>query len=1138
MKKLYFLLGCIFLLVTAKLTTAGKLTDPRDEDEGWTIVSIYQVNNFASGLAWDGEYFYIGSYGGALGANIHRFDPVTGTQELFFSGSQSAAYGLTYDGEYLWTIDREPPTSTPAYALKLDMEGNVVAQHDLPDFYMSGIAWDDGDFWVATYFPNPGTIYHMDTSEEEWEVISSFTPPQNQPWDLARQDDFIWIAEYNESNLHQVELDGTLVATFPGSNYRTSGVAWDGSFLWYVSRENNGDSFLYKVDMAGGGTPQINVSTAYDFGNVTLGQSQSWNMLVSNTGSGDLEVQSMDFPEGSPFSMVSELPVTIGPGESQTLEVQFAPEAVGIFEQTALLSSNDPAALTLEIVLSGNGLASGPYLHTTQQEIQWGNVRLNSSSKHYLYLQNMGDALLEISGVHIDQTHFYIDHLVEFPIVLSPVESLELPVWFMPTIPGSIEAEASIMYNDPESSPRIIGFSGSAHDQQYPMGEVIWQHHFTGSYDFQAKAIMSIPDINGDEKPDLIIGTRDNYIRAFNGNASGNADILWELQMGTVEYPKAITLGSDINGDGLPDIIAGTAWGDRAVTAISTQTGEILWRFETNIYGNGGWVYMVDAKYDYNDNGYLDVLAATGDDADGNGPKRIFCLDGQTGDIIWQTPLNAAGYAVVAVEDFTGDGIPDVVAGATSPSNQGRVVGINGANGNIEWDITTAGTAVWALEQISDITGNQISDIIAGTFNGMYYLIDVTNGDIEYSGSLGNSIVLDFWKAGDLNEDGYEDIIPAYSSIPNAVAISGQDGQLLWNTLVADQPWSVAVLRDINGDGINDVAVGTLFNNNMLYFISGSDGEIMEQVSFSSAVDAVGYIPDVTGDGSAEVVAGGRNGFLGVFSGGNLMTTQEFEVTFEVKSQEDLSLMLEGAVISISQRDTQTVTDENGIATAMLESASYNFTVTLENYHTYGGSFEVDFEDLFVEVLMEPAHTPTYSITFEAVCQETPSLPLNDVAIEIMQRGITLYTDENGMAMIDLENGLYEYNASREHYFPQTGTFEVADEDKHILLEMEPDGTGISVLPPQDVYVYPNPFSDFTRFVFHLSKDTEVSLFVFDSSGRLVKSFENRFFPAGENQYFWNGHNQEGAPVDQGLYFYEIRADQAVYRNRLLRITK
>ena len=131
-----------------KRTTAGSQ---------WTIVATYAIPEGASGLAWDGSSLYCGIYG-SNGSEVYEIDPDTGAYSLLFTGPQEDAFGLTYDGQYLWTTDHPGSPSDPAIAMKLDWSGNVLEQIDLPAHYMSGIAYDTGDFWVARYFSDPSPV--------------------------------------------------------------------------------------------------------------------------------------------------------------------------------------------------------------------------------------------------------------------------------------------------------------------------------------------------------------------------------------------------------------------------------------------------------------------------------------------------------------------------------------------------------------------------------------------------------------------------------------------------------------------------------------------------------------------------------------------------------------------------------------------------------------------------------------------------------------------------------------------------------------------------------------------------------------------------------------------------------------------
>ena len=315
-------------------------------------------------------------------------------------------------------------------------------------------------------------------------------------------------------------------------------------------------------------------------------------------------------------------------------------------------------------------------------------------------------------------------------------------------------------------------------------------------------------------------------------------------------------------------MIVGTAWGDRSIIALSGYSGEQIWKHQTNEYGDGGWVYQVDARYDYNDDGVADVLAATGNDQYGTGPIRVYCLDGLTGTSIWERPLGGPVFAVIGVEDFTGDGQPDVIAGASnSIESEGYAYGIDGANGNKKWQFVVQGQSVWALAQLDDVDNSGTKDFIAGDFNGQYYIVDPASLLIHYTGGIGNYLILRFEVMDDVNMDGYKDVLVAHSGA-RAIVIDGAGGGMFINESIKDKSWCVARAGDLSGDGINDFFVGTLYSNNYVYMINGTHGNILYESNYGEALDAIGAIGDINGDGSTELIAGGRNGKVTCMSGG------------------------------------------------------------------------------------------------------------------------------------------------------------------------------------------------------------------------------------------------------------------------------
>lgn len=477
----------------------------------------------------------------------------------------------------------------------------------------------------------------------------------------------------------------------------------------------------------------------------------------------------------------------------------------------------------------------------------------------------------------------------------------------------------------------------------YPIGTIIWRYFITGGSDNSVKPIAPIEDINADGIGDVIVSSEDYYVRCFSGGAIGTGSVLWShfIYSGSLMYQNELAIRPDINGDGYDDVVVGTPWGSDSIITLSGLNGNVLWTHDTHEYGGGGWVYQVDCKYDYNNDGVIDVLASAGDDGSGLGPNRVYCLNGLTGASIWEFYLGGAGFSVIGIEDSTGDGIPDVVAGCTDAAQMyGYVKGINGATGSQIWSFTTPSSSVWALEQTDDLNSDGIKDVIIGTFSGGIYGLSATNGAQQYSISIGSAIIQRFAKLTDINSDGHPDFIPEHSSVHTTQAIDGQTGSILWTHAVADQPWRVARTADISGDAIDDVFLGTMYTSNYCYFLNGVDGsELAAPISYSEAVDGLNAIPDVVNDGSMEMVVGGRNGKLTCYSGG-LNASSPLVANFSaVPTSGTAPLTVQFTDLSTGENTTITSWkwdfDNDGTIDATTQNPSYiynetgNYTVSL-----------------------------------------------------------------------------------------------------------------------------------------------------------------------------------------------------------------
>jgi outer membrane protein assembly factor BamB len=850
----------IFVLTSLEISAQG----------AWTIEQTFTIPGKASGLAWDGTYLYYGIYGSG-GSNFYRFDPVTAqATQLFSVSSVSNSYGMTYDGSSLWIIDRG--STGNSYALNVSLTGTVLGQFSLPQQYMSGIAWDDGNFWAASYYPDPGWIYKVNA---QGNILQQFAPPQTQTWDLARQGDNLWVVDYNANMIYKTDLSGLVLESYPSIKARPSGIVHTGTHVWYVAGPLSANSTLYKVNPGGTGTPMaIVMPTTVQFGNALVGQTYNQNIDVTNIGTGTLNFSFQQPPQGTNVSLPSGN-FSLEAGQFASYLASWTPNEAGALSTTALLISNDPISPVITLNFTGQASTAAPSIAIDPASVNFGTIMAMSTRLQRINITNQGQATLTISNFLNTSPWFYFRFPSDFPINVEPNQSKIIEAWFFPHFAGDFQSDFFLFSNAPGQSSLLIPLTGQATPKVHNLGSVVWEFNIPTATDNSPKAIHWIPDITGDSRPEIIVASEDNYIRCFNGNGSGTGQVIWErnIYSGSLYQQQAIILGGDINNDGLPDLVVGTAWGDRSVVAINSRTGEIIWKYQTNQYGLGGWVYQVDATYDYNGDGFPDVLASSGNDQNGTGPKRVFCLNGKNGQMIWNYAFTGPVISVMGIPDVTGDGQPDVFAGGSNNGeSQGRVALINGATGFLVWDFITAGTSVWGIAQMDDLNNDGKPELAAGTFNGVIYIFNAVNGNIMAQTSVGNNIITRLVRMEDVNGDGKADLALGYSG-SLAMVLNGTNLQQIWTFACPDKPWNVARIPDVSGDGINDLIVGLLYQNNHVYVFDGTNGSILFTTPYPQAVDALAVVPDLTFDNSSEFVAGGRQGKVVVYAGGPVEVT-------------------------------------------------------------------------------------------------------------------------------------------------------------------------------------------------------------------------------------------------------------------------
>ena len=121
----------------------------------------------------------------------------------------------------------------------------------------------------------------------------------------------------------------------------------------------------------------------------------------------------------------------------------------------------------------------------------------------------------------------------------------------------------------------------------------------------------------------------------------------------------------------------------------------------------------------------------------------------------------------------------------------------------------------------------------------------------------------------------------------------------------------------------------------------------------------------------------------------------------------------------------------------------------------------------------------------------------------------------------------------------QTLTFSVTPAHlANAVLSVRLEGIG---QPTQNLLLqnYPNPFNPETWIPYQLSEDSAVSISIYDTTGRLVRTLSLGFQSAGfynsrSQAAYWDGRNELGERVASGVYFYQLTTPTFQQTRRLV----
>ncbi len=424
--------------------------------------------------------------------------------------------------------------------------------------------------------------------------------------------------------------------------------------------------------------------------------------------------------------------------------------------------------------------------------------------------------------------------------------------------------------------------------------------------------------------------------------------------------------------------------------------------------------------------------------------------------------------------NLNGSNVQDLIIGLTGPLS----IALDLVRGkmywtNQDWDSFT-GTVTASTIQRADLNGSNVQDIATGLGTVAGIALDTAMGKVYWTDSETGTI-----QRANLNGSNVEDLVDGTRS-PSGIALDTAGGKMYW----ADYEGKEISRANLNGSNVQPLVTGLAGPSNIILDAARRKIYWMDQV-WNPATGSIteSSIQRVNLDGSnVQAIFTG----LGEAAGMALGPSQTFTGTSVTRSASDINA--DGKVNN---------TDLLLVAAALGQNTPVNSRVDVN------GDGTVNAADLMV--VISDLDTPV-----------NPGAPEIGSHLTAVDRA-RIQAEIRSLQLVD--DGSLKYR-------------QVLAFLQSLLASATPQETRL-------LANYPNPFNPETWIPYQLAIGTDVQILIYDAKGTLIRQLGLGYQPEGyytdrNSAAYWNGRNALGEHVASGIYFYQLRTNEASTLRKML----